>query len=102
MIKAAFLIAHFCSTFFTSILRIFVKFDTKKYRFSIAENWYCPWENDINFNYCFSLIKNNTIISKRKLYDLYSISKQLNDGNSIYLEIGSLRGGSAGLLFQYF
>lgn len=100
MIKTAFLIAHFCSIFLTSILRIFFKFDTKKYRFSIAENWYCPWEIDINFNYCFSLIKKNTIISKRKLFDIYSISKQLNFRNQIWLEIGTFRGGSAGLLFS--
>lgn len=102
MIKFAFLIADFFSFFFTFFLRFFLKFNTKKYRFSIAENCYCPWEIDSNFNCSFSLIKKNTIISKRKLFDIYSISRQLNFRNQIWLEIGTFRGGSAGLLFQIF
>lgn len=78
-------------------------FDTKRYRFNIPEVWYSPWNEDVKFNVIYSEISKNTIISKRKLFDLYQIGSQVNHGtNGVILEVGTLRGGCGGLLASVF
>ena len=74
------------------------KFNKSKYKFSIQEVWYSPWETDKEFNELYFKISKYTLISKQKLYCLYNISKQINKLDGSFLEIGSLKGGSGALL----
>lgn len=74
------------------------KFNKNKYKFSIKEVWYSPWETSKQFNELYSKIFKNTLISKQKLYCLYNISKQISKLDGTFLEIGTLKGGSAALL----
>jgi hypothetical protein len=78
-------------------------FDTKRYRFNISEVWYSPWNEDDKFNAFYRMICQNTLISKRKLFDLYQIGAQINRSlQGIVLEVGTYRGGSSGLLASVF
>lgn len=74
------------------------KFDKNKYKFSIKEVWYSPWEISNQFNELYFKIFKNTLISKQKLFCLYNISKQISKLDGAFLEIGTLKGGSAALL----
>lgn len=79
-------------------------FDTQRYRFNIPEVWYSPWNEDVKFNTIYSEISKNTIISKRKLFDLYQLGSQINRNTSegTILEVGTLKGGCGGLLASIF
>lgn len=74
----------------------------KTYHFNFPEVWYSPWESDEVFNQIYSDISGNTLVSKRKLYDIYCISRQMSTLGGNYLEIGTLRGGTAALLASTF
>jgi hypothetical protein len=78
------------------------KFDRCLYRFHIPEVWYSPWNRDDSFAAIYALISGNTLVSKPKLYDLFNISRQFNRLGGDYLEVGTLRGGRAGLLAATF
>jgi hypothetical protein len=78
------------------------EFDKKIYRFNFPEIWYSPWNKDNTFIKVYKEISSNTLISKRKLYDIFCIGRQLNRLGGNYLEVGSLQGGSAGLLATTF
>jgi hypothetical protein len=78
------------------------KFDRRTYRFNVPEVWYSPWNRDDAFTSIYTTISANTLVSKRKLYDLFCISNQFNKLGGDYLEVGTLRGGTAGLLASTF
>ncbi len=78
------------------------KFDRRIYRFNVPEVWYSPWNGDDAFAAVYAAILGNTLVSKRKLYDLFSISRQFNRLGGDYLEVGTLRGGTAVLLSATF
>lgn len=77
-------------------------FNKKIYKFNFPEVWYSPWNNDVEFISIYKKISKNTLVSKRKVYDLFCISKQLNNLNGAYMEIGTLRGGTAALLASHY
>jgi hypothetical protein len=78
------------------------KFDPRIYRFNIPEVWYSPWNGDDAFATVYAAISGNTLVSRRKLYDLFCISRQFNLLGGDYLEVGTLRGGTAGLIATTF
>lgn len=98
--KAAFWCECFITWIVASVFRC--RFDRQKYRFNIPEIWYSPWNKDESFSTVHAAISNNTLVSKRKLFDLFSISRQFKKLSGDYLEIGTLRGGTAGLLASTF
>jgi hypothetical protein len=73
-------------------------FDRRKYRFNLPEVWYSPWHDDQEFAAIYDAISGNTLLSKRKLYDLYRLSRQYGRLGGDFLEVGTLRGGTAALL----
>jgi len=73
-------------------------FNRKKYRFSVPEVWYSPWQHDKEFAAIYEAISGNTLLSRRKLYDLYDLSRQQRRLGGDFLEVGTLRGGTAALL----
>ena len=74
------------------------KFDKSRYRFNFTEVWFSPWIKDKEFNAIYAKVAENTLISKRKLYDLFLVGRQVHYVPGDILEIGSWRGGSAALL----
>jgi len=74
------------------------KFDKSRYRFNFTEVWFSPWINDKEFNAIYAKVAENTLVSKRKLYDLFLVGRQVHSLPGDILEIGSWRGGSAALL----
>ena len=79
------------------------KFNHQIYRFNFPEVWYSPWNHDDgDFASIYAAISRNTLVSKRKLYDLFCISKQFNRIGGNFLEVGTLRGGTAALLASVF
>lgn len=78
------------------------KFDRHIYRFNFPEVWYSPWNGNDTFTFLHAMISSNTLVSKRKLYDLFRVSAQINRLGGDYLEIGTLRGGTAALLAATF
>lgn len=92
-------IKKYLEIFTTTVVSIFFKkFDKKKYQFSFQEVWYSPHIVNNDFNLIYSKINRYTLISKKKLFCLFNISKQISKLNGSFLEIGTLRGGSAALL----
>lgn len=95
----------FVEDLLTGIVSLLSKesFNTKRYRFNIPEVWYSPWNEHIEFNSLYAVIRHGTLISRRKLFDLYQIGLQINrDANGAILEIGTYRGGSGALLALVF
>src|SRR3990170_99037 len=97
------LIMRFISAFETIVTFIVYvsarhKFDKSRYRFNFTEVWFSPWIKDKEFNAIYAKVAENTLISKRKLYDLFLVGRQVRYVPGDILEIGSWRGGSAALL----
>jgi hypothetical protein len=78
------------------------KFDRRLYRFNVPEVWYSPWNEDDAFAIVYAAISGNTLVSKRKLYDLFCLSRQFSSLAGDYLEVGTFRGGTAGILATTF
>ena len=74
------------------------KFDRQLYHMNFSEVWYSPWDKNQEFKSLYKKIQNHTNVPKTKLFDLYSINKQLQNLDGDTLEIGTYRGGSAALL----
>lgn len=95
----------FAEDLLTGIVSLLSKegFNTRRYRFNIPEVWYSPWNEHNEFNSLYTIISHSTLISRRKLFDLYQIGLQVNrDTNGVILEIGTYRGGSGALLASVF
>jgi O-methyltransferase len=74
-------------------------FSKTLYRFNFPEVWYSPWRENLEFQAIYQKVAAHTLISERKLFDLFSLANQVThfrDGR--VLEIGSYRGGSGALL----
>jgi O-methyltransferase len=78
------------------------QFDRDLYRFNVSEIWYSPWYNDVAFNLLHTQIRQNTLITRRKLFDLLQIAGQVRPIQGSVLEVGSWRGGSGALLANLF
>ncbi|HNI10210.1 MAG TPA: TylF/MycF/NovP-related O-methyltransferase, partial [bacterium] len=72
--------------------------DAASHGVSISECTYSPWKINNEFNDLYEKIKNYTLVDKRKLYELWSLSRQLKFVRGHYIEIGVWRGGSGVLL----
>lgn len=74
-------------------------FNRQRYRFNVPEVWYSPWNEDEGFQAIYRKIANNTLISRRKLFDLHALTRQVRHAaGERVLEVGSFRGGSSALL----
>jgi hypothetical protein len=93
-------IIRFVEWFVTSVVGLFFadRFDRSLYHFSLSEVWYTPWDKDERFNAAFQQVNGYTLVSKRKLYDLYQLAGQYAAREGAWLEVGTLKGGTAGIL----
>jgi hypothetical protein len=71
------------------------KFDRRIYRFNVPEVWYSPWNQDHAFAKVYSAISGSTLVSRRKLHDLFCFIRKFNCLGGDYQEVGTLRGGKA-------
>ena len=85
----------------TWLVRVTAKdsFNDTRYRFNLPEVWYSPWREDRDFLSVYRKIVPHTLISERKLFDLFCLGKQVSHfQRGIVLEVGSYKGGSGALL----
>jgi len=59
---------------------------------------YSPWYSDPEFSQVFMAIHKNTMVDMYRLYELWSIAKQLAGVEGCFLEVGACRGGTGALL----
>lgn len=74
-------------------------FNKTLYRFNFPEVWYSPWRENLEFQAIYEKVASQTLISERKLFDLFFLANQVTHFRSgMVLEIGSYKGGSGALL----
>lgn len=59
-----------------------------------------PWLTDKEFNKIYMVIKDNTLVDRIRCYSLYLLAQQANKVEGDVLEVGTWRGGTAGILTQ--
>lgn len=59
---------------------------------------YAPWCGDQAFEQALKLVEKNTLVDKYRLYELWSLARQLDGVEGDFLEVGVWRGGSGCLL----
>lgn len=59
---------------------------------------YSPWISEKNFDECYNAVKENTLVDKYRLFELFEIVSQLKHLEGDILEIGVWKGGSGCLL----
>lgn len=59
---------------------------------------YAPWCGDRSFEQALALVERNTLVDKYRLYELWSLARQLDGVEGDFLEVGVWRGGSGCLL----
>ncbi|KNX76791.1 methyltransferase [Pseudomonas sp. 250J] len=59
---------------------------------------YAPWHGDQAFVRALGLVQANTLVDKYRLYELWSLVRQLDGLEGDFLEVGVWRGGSGCLL----
>ncbi|MDU9041541.1 TylF/MycF/NovP-related O-methyltransferase [Pseudomonas corrugata] len=59
---------------------------------------YAPWCGDKSFEQALTLVQQNTLVDKYRLYELWSLARQLDGVEGDFLEVGVWRGGSGCLL----
>jgi O-methyltransferase len=59
---------------------------------------YAPWCNDEPFIKALRLVEQNTLVDRYRLYELWSLARQLDEVDGDFLEVGVWRGGSGCLL----
>lgn len=74
------------------------RFDRLRFRPHLPEVWYSPWLEDSAFAAARKAIGTSSLLSERKLYDLWMLSGQTATVPGDVFEIGSFRGGSGTLL----
>lgn len=57
-----------------------------------------PWIDDAEFSKLYEAIHDNTLVDRNRCYALYLVSKQVKDVPGDVLEVGTWRGGTAGIL----
>lgn len=57
-----------------------------------------PWLTDVNFGSLYDKIRHNTLVDRPRCYSLYLLAKQVQGLAGDFLEVGTWRGGTAGLL----
>ena len=56
-----------------------------------------PWIDDYEFTQIYDKIKNNTLVDRTRCYSLYLLMSQINKIPGHILEVGTWRGGTAGI-----
>lgn len=74
------------------------RFDRVRFRPHLPEIWYSPWLEDAEFQKARRAIGGRSLLSERKLYDLWMLSGQTAKVPGDVLELGTFRGGSGTLL----
>ncbi|WP_234084921.1 TylF/MycF/NovP-related O-methyltransferase [Azonexus sp. R2A61] len=59
---------------------------------------YSPWSNDPAFQAAYEQVKTHTLVDAFRLYELWTLARQLEDVRGDFLEVGVWRGGSGCLL----
>lgn len=59
-----------------------------------------PWLEDKVFSKIYETIKNNTLVDRIRCYSIYQIAEQVSKVEGDVLEVGTWRGGTAGILTQ--
>jgi O-methyltransferase len=59
-----------------------------------------PWLDDKKFNALYNSIRKNTLVDRTRCYSLYLLVSQISDVPGDILEVGTWRGGTAGLFTQ--
>ena len=59
---------------------------------------YAPWQGDADFQAAYARVHEYTLVDIYRLYELWSIARQLDDVEGDFLEVGVWRGGSGCLL----
>lgn len=57
-----------------------------------------PWLTDKKFTTLYQKIRKNTLVDRNRCYALYLLMNQINDIPGDILEVGTWRGGTAGIL----
>jgi len=57
-----------------------------------------PWLTDKTFSATYDKIRNNTLVDRPRCYSLYLLTQQIKSVPGNILEVGTWRGGTAGLL----
>ena len=72
--------------------------DPARHSVSITEATYSPWNVDTQFNNVYELVRDHTLVDKRKCFSLWHYSHQLAPLSGDILEVGVWRGGTGCLL----
>lgn len=59
---------------------------------------YAPWANDEAFRSAYAQVGQNTLVDAYRLYELWSLARQMDGLEGDFLEVGVWRGGSGCLL----
>jgi O-methyltransferase len=59
-----------------------------------------PWITDRLFSEIYNSVRNNTLIDRLRAYSLYLLTAQIKDVPGNVLEVGTWRGGTAGIFTQ--
>ena len=90
------LITNFLFKLFQLNLRY--KEERKDYGIELFEYFYLPWKSDIKFNEYYKIISDFTLNPKSRLYTIYDLSLKYMKEDSIFVEVGTWRGGVSGLI----
>lgn len=59
---------------------------------------YAPWLGDPEFQSIHEIVQGYTLVDRYRLYELYSLAKQLTPLEGVVLEVGVWRGGSSAVI----
>ncbi|WP_177324720.1 TylF/MycF/NovP-related O-methyltransferase [Pseudomonas sp. RL] len=59
---------------------------------------HAPWVNDSAFRHVYEAVRNHTLVDMMRLYELWTLVRQLGDVEGDFLEVGVWRGGSGCLM----
>ena len=70
----------------------------KDYGIEIFEYFYLPWKSETIFNNYYKVVFEYTLNPKSRLYSIYDLSLKYLEEGSIFVEVGTWRGGVSGLI----
>lgn len=77
----------------------FDSFDVNlSYNQIIPFNTYSPWNDDLEFNNIYNLIKSHSLVDIYRCYELWEIVRKLNYLDGDILEVGVWKGGTAAII----
>ena len=79
-------------------LNLRYKENRKDYGIEIFEYFYLPWKTDDEFNSAYNIILDFTLNPKSRLYTIFELSQKYLNDDSIFIEVGTWKGGVCGLV----